>query len=73
MSYQEARLNQAGVTSEVIAQSNQDMYLLEIDDFANCIFNGQSPKATGEDGRAALQVALAAIESMRYGRPVSLR
>jgi predicted dehydrogenase len=73
MSYQEARLNQAGVTSEVIAQSNQDMYLLEIDDFAKCIFNDHAPQATGEDGRAALQVALAAIESMRYGRPVSLR
>lgn len=71
MTHQQATL-ETGDTIVTIAQSNQNMYQLEIDDFAECIRNNHPPQATGEDGKAALQVATAAIESMQTNRPVLL-
>ena len=41
--------------------------------FVRCIQNGVAPLVTGEDGRASLEVALAAYESAETGRLVSLR
>ena len=44
----------------------------EVRDFARAILEGGEPEATGEDGRIALQVSLAALESMRRKEPVSI-
>ena len=44
----------------------------EIRHFARAILEGGEPEATGEDGRIALQVSLAALESMRKKEPVSI-
>ena len=43
------------------------MGLTVIDDIINTIGNGGSPKCSGEDGRAALEVAIALRESHRRG------
>ena len=40
--------------------------------FIDCLRNGTPPISSGEDGRAALEIALAAHESMRQGRPIYL-
>jgi len=72
MTHQNAQVTKAGGKTEIIADSTQDMYQLEIADFAQSIINNRPPKTTGEDGRLALQVALAALESIQTGQPVSL-
>jgi myo-inositol 2-dehydrogenase / D-chiro-inositol 1-dehydrogenase len=47
-------------------------YEREIAEFARCVAEDQAPRATGEDGRQALAVALAAAQSAREGRPVGV-
>lgn len=47
-------------------------YLAEDEHFVNCIRTGEPPEVTGEDGRRALEGALAATRSIQTGAPVSL-
>ena len=49
-----------------------DAYAGELAHFVDCVRNGGGPECTGEDARAALAIALAAIESVQTGRPVRL-
>lgn len=44
----------------------------QINDFVHCIRTGDTPRATGLDGRAAQEIYLAAVESMRTGKRVEL-
>jgi myo-inositol 2-dehydrogenase/D-chiro-inositol 1-dehydrogenase len=45
----------------------RDAYVAELADFIDCARTHRTPAATGEDARAALSVALAAIESVTTG------
>jgi UDP-N-acetylglucosamine 3-dehydrogenase len=72
MTHQEVRVSRSGAEAEVLAASEQDMYQLEIDDFARAILDDRPPTTTAEDGRISLGVALAALESIQSGRAVSL-
>jgi UDP-N-acetylglucosamine 3-dehydrogenase len=45
---------------------------LMIDDFLHAVRKGQAPRSSGEDGLAALRIALAAYASAEQGRPVRL-
>jgi myo-inositol 2-dehydrogenase/D-chiro-inositol 1-dehydrogenase len=47
-------------------------YLAEIDHFVDCVENGSAPLVGYRDGREALRLADAALESMRTGRTVRL-
>jgi myo-inositol 2-dehydrogenase/D-chiro-inositol 1-dehydrogenase len=47
-------------------------YAAELDDFIQAVTQGRSPVAGGEDGRQALVLADAALESYRTGRLVKL-
>ncbi len=47
-----------------------DAYLCELRDFVRIILAGGSPRVTGEDGRKALAIALAAERSYREGCPL---
>lgn len=44
----------------------------EMAHFVDCVQNDRTPKVTGEDGRAVLEVIFAAYESARTGRKVPL-
>ena len=44
----------------------------EIRVFVDAIRNGTTPPITGADGRAAVEIALAAYQSVESGKPVSL-
>ncbi len=70
--HQEARLTKEGSDLELVVNSNRNMYRLEIVDFARCILEDRPPRNTGQQGRAALQVALAALESIQTDRPVAM-
>ena len=47
-------------------------YQAELQHFCDCVEAGTTPSITPHDGRAAVQIALAAIESIRTGQPVTL-
>lgn len=51
---------------------DEDPYTTEIKAFYDCIANDTAVPVTGADGLAALQLALAAIESAETGKPVYL-
>ncbi|TLY14484.1 MAG: hypothetical protein E6K86_07895 [Thaumarchaeota archaeon] len=48
-------------------------YRDEMEDFARCIVEDDGPKAGVEEGRAAIRIGLAAWESVKQGRPVTLQ
>ena len=49
-----------------------DAYTGEFDEFVSAVREGRDPAVTGQDARRALEVALAAIESVRSGAAVEL-
>ncbi|WP_291493376.1 Gfo/Idh/MocA family oxidoreductase [Desulfurella sp.] len=50
----------------------EDAYVSELMDFVDSVINDREPKCTIYDGRAALEIALAAWESIRKGVPVKI-
>ena len=69
---QKATLQREGGEWETIAASSENMYLREIQDFAGAILQDRPPLVSGERGRAALEVSLAALESIRLCAPVHI-
>lgn len=51
----------------------EDPYMLEIQHFVDSVEAGQQPTITAEDGMKAVEIALAAIESVQSGKVVRLR
>jgi inositol 2-dehydrogenase len=49
-----------------------EAYSAEIRDFIRCIVEDHPPRVTGQDGRAATAIGLAATKSLDEGRPVLL-
>lgn len=49
-----------------------DAYVAELADFTDSVRTGRTPSATGEDARAALSIALAAVRSVTTGVPVGI-
>lgn len=49
-----------------------EAYTAELAHFAQCVRSGARPACTGEDGRAALAMAHAAIRSVQEHRPVTI-
>jgi len=50
----------------------RDAYIAELADFADCARTGRAPAVTGQDARAALAVARAAIQSVTTASPVRI-
>ncbi len=50
----------------------EDPYMLEIKHFVDSVQAGQPPSITAEDGMKAVEIALAAIESVRTGKVIRL-
>lgn len=71
--YQQAKFQREGGEWETIAVCGENMYQREIDDFAKAILQNRPPLVSGEQGRAALQVSLAALESIRTSAPVRIK
>lgn len=49
---------------------NHDPYYLELEHFIDCIEHGKPPIVSAEDGYQALEISLAALESIQTGNPV---
>ncbi|NYE09011.1 putative dehydrogenase [Bacillus niacini] len=48
-------------------------YQVELEHFVSCIINGTDPIVTAEDGFKALEISLAALESVKTGKVVALK
>jgi predicted dehydrogenase len=69
---QQVRLAHDAGGFAIAASGDQDMYQAEIASFAQCILEDRPPVAGGAEGRAALRVALAAVESISIGGSIRL-
>jgi predicted dehydrogenase len=49
-----------------------DSYQNEISHFIDCVLNDKTPMVTGEDGRTILEISLAAYESVKEKKAISL-
>ena len=49
-----------------------DAYRLELDHFLDCVTGAAAPLTGGEEGRRALELADAALESVKNGKPVEV-
>lgn len=70
------RYGAAGISIDTSRQDTDllaEAYIAELTEFVRCAATGETPRASGEDARNALQVALACIASVQQGKPVQLR
>lgn len=68
-------LNENGAVIECVDSffsRYESAYLAEMQEFVNCIKNKGTPKVTVYDGTKSTQVAFAATESMKTGKPVKI-
>jgi scyllo-inositol 2-dehydrogenase (NAD+) len=68
-------LTEAGGAHDVVGHylvRFADAYVEEMKDFVEMLRSGREPRVTGEDGRRALAIALAAQRSHRERRPIAL-
>jgi inositol 2-dehydrogenase len=68
-------MSPAGVSHDVFPwfpERFKEAYLNEMRYFVECVRADRFPSPDGEDDRAALEIALAATESLKSGRPVEL-
>lgn len=68
-------LNKSGKTHDIMPDFPDrfaDAYFLEIKDFFNAVQEGRKPRVTTEDGVRALEIGLAARESIETQKKVSL-
>ncbi len=74
LSYQRLRVMNTATDGDwqTVAYSEENMYELEIADFARRLLAGEPPARSGQSSREVLAVALAAVESLESGRPVWL-
>jgi len=63
---------EAGGTWRRNVEEFRDAYVAELAEFTACVREKTTPKVTGQDARAALAIALAAIRSVQAGAPVRL-
>ena len=64
-----------GITAACVVYDQdlfRDAYIAELADFTDCVRTGRAPAVTGQDARAALSIARAAIESVTTGSPVRI-
>jgi myo-inositol 2-dehydrogenase / D-chiro-inositol 1-dehydrogenase len=66
----------AGREPQLAATGNTDLfadaYVAQFAHFADCVSSGTEPSVTGRDARVALEIALAARQSVETGAPVLL-
>ncbi len=69
---QELQIMRAGGIWETISISHQNMYHNQAASYTKWILEDQPFPATGKDGKAALTVALAALESIQTGQTIQV-
>ncbi|WP_066189701.1 MULTISPECIES: Gfo/Idh/MocA family protein [Gracilibacillus] len=68
-----AAANEAGGVAVPSSPAKDSPYYLEIQHFITCIKEDKAPIVTAEDAYEAVKIALAALESIKLGKPVYLK
>jgi UDP-N-acetylglucosamine 3-dehydrogenase len=73
-SYQQTAI-QAGGPGVAVPESplDKDPYTLELEHFIECLNRGEEPLITGEEALRAVDIATAALKSIKTGKPVTVR
>lgn len=69
------RYGEDGISADCVGYDQdlfRDAYVAELADFTDCVRTGRTPAVGGEDARAALSIARAAIRSVITGSPVRI-
>ncbi|HYK74304.1 MAG TPA: Gfo/Idh/MocA family oxidoreductase [Pseudoneobacillus sp.] len=68
------RSSKAGIGGVAVPESplEKNPYQIELEHFIDCIINDKQPIVTAEDAYKALEISLAALESVKTGQPVFL-
>ncbi|QHA89381.1 Gfo/Idh/MocA family oxidoreductase [Serratia rhizosphaerae] len=69
------RYNAQGISIDTARRDTdllRDAYIAELGDFVRCVATGDTPQATGQDARNALEIALACIASVQQSKPIVL-
>ena len=64
-----------GITADCVVDDQDlfhDAYTAELADFTDCVRTGRTPAVTGQDARAALSMARAAIQSITTASSVRI-
>lgn len=64
--------NQSGGVAVPESPTDYNPYQAELQHFLDCLEQGVTPSITPEDGTEAVRIALAALESIETGKPVTL-
>jgi len=72
LSHKQLIIKKEGGKEESIIFNSTNAKVEQIRYFARVVLGEAEPKVSGEDGKVALQVSLAALESMRIKRPVTI-
>jgi xylose dehydrogenase (NAD/NADP) len=67
----EILLHREDGTSESVAVAGQELYLGEIEDMADCVLQGKTPRIGLSDSRGNVATIVALLESARQGRPIA--
>jgi len=60
-------------TETLVFRNERSAIACRIDDFVNSILEDRKPQVSGEEGRIALSVSLAALDSIETGKTVQLQ
>jgi len=61
-----------GDEAQTIAAGDPDLYIHEIEDLADAVLEGKTPRVTLADSRGNVAAIVALLESARQGRPIAL-
>jgi D-xylose 1-dehydrogenase (NADP+, D-xylono-1,5-lactone-forming) len=61
-----------GEKTETVKIKGEELYIGEVEDMADCILKGKTPRVTLTDSRANVAALRALLESAKTGRPVKL-
>jgi xylose dehydrogenase (NAD/NADP) len=61
-----------GDETQTIAVGDPDLYIHEIEDLADAVLEGKTPRVTLADSRGNVAAIVALLESARQGRPIAL-
>jgi predicted dehydrogenase len=68
----EINLTRSGETKKIKIKG-EDLYLGELEEMYDCVFNGKQPRISKQDTYNNIKVILACLESARSGKPVGLK
>ena len=65
---EKAKIIRRNEVKEIVLGDDEDRFLIQVDNFVKSIIEDKEPIVSGEDGKRALEIGLAALKSMKSGK-----